>query len=387
MSSRDDRIVVVGAGAAGLSTALHLAEMGFGRVVVLEQRHVAAGSSALSVGMFTRAYLDRLNIEMRVWALNYVDRFVQAGELTLLRNGYLRLARDAAGLAQLEAAARLERDLSVPDAQVLSPAEITAIVPDLRVDELAGALWLPTDGYLDGAALCGVYLEQATQRGVRYVGHARVNSVTRRGSTVQLHTTRGLFEADAVVNAAGAWANQVAALLGSSLPVVPQRHQAAVLQLREPPDYIMPNVMDYVPGGSRPRGVYFRYENARQLVAGVHTNEVEDTGADDPEDFRHGIDGRFQEELGSMILELLPGLDDIGVSSGWAGLYPMSPDGWPILGATDDPSVFVCAGLGGVGINLSPVAGRLVAETIAFGEFRAIDDAAEISARRLFAGV
>lgn len=378
--SVDQRVVVIGAGVAGLSVAAHLTELGCTEVVVLDSVHVGAGSSSLSVGMFTRSYSEQLDIELRAWSHDYLAHLERTEGLPLRRIGFLRLARDEAALARLSEGVRLQRSLGVDDSRILRPDQIRALFPDLLVDDLAGAMFLEEDGYLDGAVLCGVYQQLATRRGARVVGRSQVQSVERTSAGFVVRTGRGSYDADCVVNAAGPWANQVADLLDAPLGLIPQRHDAAVLRCARPPENIVPNVMDYVPG-SAADGVYFRHEGERQLVAGIHSNDVHAGGADEPgQELRPASD--FVDELAELLSVRLGYVDDVSVEATWSGLYPMSPDGLPLLGPTAQPGVYACAGLGGVGINLSPVAGRLVAESIVLGEFRAVSGSDRLRASR-----
>lgn len=378
----DQRVVVIGAGVAGLSCAHQLAAMGCTNVVVLDQSHVAAGSSSLSVGMFTRSYFDPLSIEMRMWSHDYFSFLERTEGLRLRRNGFLRLAHTDEALATLSAGVELQHRMGVRDSQLLDPDQMRGRFQDLLVDDLRGAMYVADDGYLDGAVLCGTYQQLAQRDGVRILSQAKVNAIDVRASSFSVQTGRGHFEADVVVNAAGAWANRIAEMLNAPLGIVPQRHQAVVLRGAHPLPYVMPNVMDYVPGDAR-EGVYFRHESDAQLVAGIHSNDVHEGELEDPDSFARGGDDGFLETLGHLLARRLANVDDLAVESAWSGLYPMSGDGLPILGEMTSDGVYACAGLGGVGINLSPVAGRLVAEAIVLGSPRSLSDPSRVLASRL----
>jgi sarcosine oxidase subunit beta len=382
MSSSDVRVGIIGAGAAGLSCAVQLAALGCTDVVVLDQSHVAAGSSSLSVGMFTRSYFEPLDIDLRIWSHDFIGYLERTEGLALRRNGFLRYAHDGTELDLLHRGVQRQRQHGITDSVMLTPAEIQQRFPDLLAEDLTGAMYLPKDGYLDGAVLCSIYQEVATRHGVRVLGKAQIQGVETIGSTFRLVTTRGDFDVDVVVNAAGAWSNRIADLLDSPVHLTPQRHEAAVLRLIRPLPYLMPNVMDYVPGSALD-GVYFRHEGEHQLVAGVHSNEVHSNLTEDPDSFPCRAGDAFVEQLAGLLETRLVNADDLTVEDTWAGLYPMSSDGMPILGATAQAGVYACTGLGGVGIYLSPIAGRLVAESIVYGEFRAVTDAEPVMARRL----
>jgi len=143
-------VAVIGGGAIGLSTALHLAELGADDVVVLERSHVAAESSGLSVGIIETQYVEPLDIELRVRSMELFRRLERDRGLHVVRNGYLRLVHSADRLPAFEASMELQRELGVADACVLDAAGVQELVPDLRCDDVAGGLWGPSDGYIDG---------------------------------------------------------------------------------------------------------------------------------------------------------------------------------------------------------------------------------------------
>jgi sarcosine oxidase, subunit beta len=361
-------VVVVGAGALGLCTAYHLTEHGVTDVTVLERRHVASASSGLSVGIIETQYLDPLAIEIRVRSMELFDRL----PVEITRNGYLRLARSAADLEAFERSVEVQRELGVRDARVLDREGLRRAVPDLECGDLAGGLFGPSDGYIDGHIYCNVLADLLRERGVTILAPAEL--VAASGEHV-LATTSGTIECDVVVNAAGAWAPRVGELLGAPVRVLPQRHQALVAHLPRELDYLMPSVMDYIPSSGE-LGLYFRHESSSSLIAGLHTEEpLHDIV--DPDDYGRGAEHEFMDEVAQRLAHRLPSLNGARLAGLWAGLYPISPDGLPIVGPHGArPSVIAVAGAGGSGLQSSPALGLIAAEWIVRGELRTIPAAA-----------
>jgi sarcosine oxidase, subunit beta len=365
-------VCVVGAGAVGLASALALARRGAGEVTVLEARHVAAGSSGLSVGIVETQYVRPLDIELRVRSAALFDELERDHGLRVVRNGYLRLARSTEALGAFEQSVRVQRSLGVPDACVLDREEVARLVPDMAVEDVAGGLFGPRDGFLDGHLYCTLLAELAGGLGVRVLGGCELLGAQPRASGGwRLHTGRGELACDWVVDAAGPWAKRVAALLGFDVPLSPQRHQAVVVHLPRELPYEMPSVMDYTPGTGTP-GLYFRHERPGQLIAGLHSEEALEPVAD-PDRYAHGADPEFLEAVAEKLAARLPSLAAARLAHGWAGLYPVSPDGLPQVGPIPGCSGAILAGgAGGSGIQLSPVLGELVADWILLGEPRAV---------------
>lgn len=359
---------MVGAGAIGLSCALELARRDAGEVSVLEARHVAAGSSGLSVGIVETQYVDRLDIELRVRSMLALQQLEREHGLAIVHSGYLRLAHDDPTCEAFERSVEIQRALGVLDARVLDREGLAALIPDMRTEDVRAGLFGPSDGFLDGHLYCGLLADLARAAGVRLRAGVELLGAEEHGGGLRLGTSAGELECDVVVNAAGAWAGRVARLLGHDLDLVPQRQQAAVVQLPRELAYTMPSVMDYTPGSGE-RGLYFRHEAPGRLIAGLHTEEARAAPAD-PDSYLRGADEDFLEELAAKLAWRLPGLEDSALAGGWAGLYPTSAGGRPLVGPAPGTGarVVVAAGAGGSGIQLSPVLGELAADWVLQGE-------------------
>lgn len=337
-------VVVIGAGALGLCTAHHLVQRGATDVTVIDRGPVAGASSGLSVGIIETQYLDPQAIELRVRSMRF---FGSLPGLDIVRNGYVRVAHSDADLVAFQRSAEIQRELGVDDATVLDRAQLGRLVPDMDVDDLAGGLYGPSDGYIDGHLFCSLLAE-----GLDVRANTELHGYERRGERHRLATSNGTFECDVVVNAAGGWAGEVGELLGAPIEILPERHRALVAHLPRELPYLMTSVMDYIPG-SGSLGLYFRHEGPGRLIAGLHTEDVVPDAAD------------FVEQVAERFARRLPGLADARLGDEWSGIYPMSPDGRPIVGPHPACDTIVSvAGAGGSGLQSSPALGALAADWI-----------------------
>ncbi len=358
------RIVVVGAGTLGLTTALSLAERGTS-VTVIEADHAASGSSGRSIGVVGTQHVDRFEIQMRALSVRRMMAWKQHG-LDFRHIGYMRLGRSDKDLALFENSVAMQAEFGLDHARLLSPPEIRKLVPHISTDGIAGALFGPNDGYLDPHLYCGLLVDMIRARGGGVKQRCRLLAAERAKTGYKLRTSAGDIDADGVVLAPGAWASAVAKLFGHELRVIPERHEAVIIKLPEPLPYVMPMVMDYVPG-SGGTGLNFRHERQGELIAETHRSY--DTAGSDPDNYNQLLDDRTKDELAALLLERLPGLPGAGFGRGWAGLYPKSPDGRPLVGpiSADEPMLVAAAGAGGYGIQLSPIIGTLAADWITAG--------------------
>jgi sarcosine oxidase subunit beta len=368
-------VVVIGAGALGLCTAYYLTQKGLSDVTVLERDHPASASSGLSVGIIETQYLDPLAIEIRVVSMRFFAELEQAGVLDVRHNGYLRLGHSDEDLSTFARSVEVQREYGLNDSCVLDPAGLKRIIPHMFCDDLTGGLFGPTDGYIDGHLYCNALVEAVTAGGGRVLSTTALTGVDAgRSHAHLLKTTRGDFECDVVVNAAGAWAGQVGDMLGAPVTILPQRHRALMARLPSALDYVMPSVMDYLPS-SGGYGLYFRDEGPARLIAGLHTEEpIHDLV--DPDDYTRGGDQEYIALVAERLARRLPSLGGVQLGDVWAGLYPISPDGMPKVGPHPGrESVVTVAGAGGSGLQSSPALGLLAAEWIVDGRPRTIPSA------------
>jgi sarcosine oxidase subunit beta len=366
-------LVVVGAGAIGLSTAVAAARMG-AQVVVIERDHVASGSSALSAGVIDTQFVTRAEIELRTKSFAMFEQLERDHGLPIVRNGFIRTARDESELEAFRRVLPVQHELGVTDARVLSADELAEVVQDLVVDGLLGGLYGPSDGYVDGHRLCTTYAEVAESLGVELRVRTALEGLEVRGDVAHVLTSRGPIECDVVINAGGAWATEIGEVLSAPVTVLPQRHQVCIGHLAEPLPYVMPTVMDHVPGRGD-AGLYFRHDGDRELLIGFHSADLLDE-PEDPDRYSRAVDADFYETLAELLVERLPSLVDMGLAHGWAGLYPNSADGRPIVGPHEDrPQVISACGAGGYGIMDSPAMGLLAAEWACHGVATALPDA------------
>ncbi|HEY5288212.1 MAG TPA: FAD-binding oxidoreductase, partial [Solirubrobacteraceae bacterium] len=341
-------------------------------------RHVAAGSSGLSVGIVETQYLERLDIELRVRAMRKFAWLEREHGLRIVRNGYLRLGHDDTSRAAFERSVEIQGELGVRDAEVLDPTEVARLLPEMRTDDLKVGLFGRGDGFIDGHLYCGLLAELAVAAGARLLTATELQGAELlTGGGLRLKTGAGELECDLTVDAAGPWAGKVARQLGCELGLTPQRHQACMVHLPFELSYTMPSVMDYTPGSGE-RGLYFRHEARGRLIAGLHGEEASALSAD-PDSYVRRADEEFLEELAGKLSSRLPGLEASTLSGGWAGLYPVSTTGRALVGPVPGLPVIVAGGAGGSGIQLSPVVGELVSDWVVHGEPRAVPAAVQLA--------
>lgn len=377
----DLRVVVVGAGAAGLSTALQTAERGAGEVTVIDKDYPAGASSGLSAGIFNRQTQNLRELELRSYSVDFLGALERSGKLELVRNGYIRVARTEDHLCEFEKTIDVQRGLGIEDSRVIDVTEMERLVPGLRADDFAGGLYCPSDGLFDGHLLCGAYLDLAEAKGVRLRPRTCLQAIDEASGGLRVETDQGTIECDVIVNAAGAWAPGVAQMMGLRMPVHNERHRICIAHLAEPFEALPPTLNSYVPGSGE-SALYFRPEAVDRLLVGFHSHEVRGATVD-PDDYGRTVGFDYMEAVARELGERLPRLPDLRLEAGWAGLYPISPDGLFQVGPQPgDPRMVSVGGLGGVGLTVSAAVGRIAAEWVTEGSARAFSFAGDLLPER-----
>jgi glycine/D-amino acid oxidase-like deaminating enzyme len=357
------RVAIIGAGVCGLSTAVHLVNLGVTDVVVVDAHHPASGTSGRSVGMVETQVASELDISPRVYGRRFVESLHAEHGLEWVRQGYLRLAHGRADIDAFERSANYQSSLGVTDARVLSSSEIEERWPGLVADDRAGGLFGAGDGYVDGHEFCDLMVRLVRSQGVKVRPSVRVlGATTDADAGWTLETTAGNIDADVVVNAAGPWAAVVGDLLGAAVPLESQQHGAAVINAGDGYAMTMPFVMD-LSDNSPEEGLYFRPEGAT-LIAGIHA-ERPGQNVRPPDAALGRLDAAEIGQIVELLVRRVRGLESAALAGSWSGMYPVSPDLVPLVGRHPHQPNVVCAlGAGGSGIQLSPAMGLIAAASI-----------------------
>ena len=243
-------------------------------------------------------------------------------------------------------------------------------MPALRVDDLAGALWGPSDGYVDAVRYCEVLTGLGRAAGGRVLQGRRATGVRLSGGRVTAVLCDGeAIDCETVVNASGAWARRLGAAFGLDLPVDGYRRQLVQFEPPRPLAAPVPFIIDYVPGVEA-EGLYFRDDTPARIVAGLHWEVHGDwERPEDPDRFRQAVDWEYSARVAEALAARYRGAGEFRVTGGWAGLYPLTPDTRPIVGPTPGvPGLYQALGGGGVGVQISPAVGAMVADLITTGD-------------------
>ncbi len=276
------------------------------------------------------------------------------------QTGFLVLT-PAVDIEGLQANVAMHRRLGI-QTEILSADELKEMWPELEVSDLLAAAYEPESGYADPNLTVTAYAQAVRRQGGEIHQEVRVTGVNLEGGRVTgVDTSEGAFSAPIVINCAGAWGAQVAALAGVEAPVNPCRVQVAFFRRPAGGSEDHPVVADFV------HGVYWRSETGHQTLVGL-IDPSEEKAIVDPDAFNEGVDMSFIGEAGERVVPRFPMMERSESAGGYAALYAITPDWHPVI---DEPSpgsgFFLCTGFSGHGFKLGPAVGRMTA-AMAMGE-------------------
>lgn len=350
--------VIVGAGFAGAATAYSLARRGVTDVLVLEQEsipgfHASGRNAAMLRQCVSEPELTKLALDGAEFIRNLPGDWP---EPVFFKNNGSLLLGSGAGWDKLKCDGETGRQVGIAGIEEWTPEQARRRVPLLSEAEFDGALWCASDGIVDIHALLSGYLKFAASRGAQIRYNAAVKSVRAgNGADIEIDTGDGAIGCKVLINASGAWANAVAAQAGArAMPLRPCRRHLFVSPPLAWVDARWPFVWDVT------HDIYFRPEGAGLLLCACDQTEL--APGDPP------VDDSVKEMLAEKIERYMPGLAEVSISRGWAGLRTLTPDGRFIIGW--DPQVtgfFWVAGLGGHGMTTSFAVGELAAQLLIGG--------------------
>ena len=362
------RIVVIGGGIIGCSTAYHLARDHAAEVILLEQGKITSGSTWHAAGLVgqlrSSASITRV--------LKYsVDLYKGLAAETGLDTGWkmtgcLRLATTPDRWTEYRRLATTARSFGM-DMELISPAEVKRMWPLMDTSDLIGASWLPTDGQANPSDITQSLAKGARMHGARlFEGVTVTGFVMDRGRITHVRTDQGDIACDKVVNCGGMWARELGAMAGIAVPLHPVKHQYIITDR-------IPGLSPDAPTLRDPdRRTYFKEEVGGLVMGGYEPNPQGWVTGDIPPNWEFRLFGddydHFAQHMDQAIARI-PALEHTGVKQMINGAESFTPDGNFILGrANACANMYVGAGFNAFGIASGGGAGWVLAEWVMRGE-------------------
>jgi 4-methylaminobutanoate oxidase (formaldehyde-forming) len=366
------RAVIIGGGVGGTSIAYHLAERGWTDIVLVDRAELTSGSTFHSAGLVGQLRSSVTLTTMMMYGAGLYRRLRDETGVdpSWHEVGSLRLASTRARFEELQRQASWAKTFGLP-LELIGADEARDRFPLMSTDGVLGAVWLPTDGWLDPSGLAMALAAGARRRGVTIRTNTRVVEVgVERGRVagVVVELRDGSHEtiaADVVVNAGGMFAPEIGRLAGVTIPIIPMAHQYLFTEAMEGVHPGLPQLRD--PDNL----VYFREEVGGLCMGGYERNPMPWSLDGVPPDFNGKLlapDWPRFEEIMAGAVRRVPSIADAGVARMINGPEGFTPDNEFILGESEVRGFFVAAGFCAHGIAGAGGIGRQVASWIVDGE-------------------
>ena len=361
-------VVVIGSGGFGAATAYFLARRGGRRVALLDRHEVASQTSPRAAGNAAVLRSTELMSRLASRAVQWLRRFsVDTGQpLDLVQSGSLKVARrpEEAGILEEEGIRGQAWGLGT---RLVSPEEAHRLHPFFQPPGVLAVLHTPGDVYFEPSQVASGYASAASALGVTLLANTTVVGIdVRQGAVQAVETDRGRIETPVVVDAAGAWARQVAAGAGIYVPMVPTRHQLLITEPIEGvrPDLPIVRIMD--------AAVYVRPCWGGFLVGGYETDPMPFDMAQLPTTFSIAdtpLDLGVLLRLVKQVHDQFPALREPSIRVHRGGIPTMTPDGQHLVGPVPGADgFFIASGCNVAGLSIAPAIGEVLAQWIVDGQ-------------------
>jgi sarcosine oxidase, subunit beta len=360
MNNRSDYTydaIIIGAGSIGTPTAFFLAKAGLLVLVVDQLPSVGQASNKHAIGGIRATHSDPAKIALgkrsreifSTWKENHGD------EIEWHTGGYSFVAYEEEHAALLKDLVTYQQDQNLA-INWLNKNELLTIIPNLNPKALLGGTFSPNDGSASPLLAAFAFHKRAVQAGAVFKFNETVLEILREGDRViGIRTNLGEYHSQWVINAAGGWAKALSQKIGLNVPVNPDSHEAAIT---EPVSRLFhPMIVDMRarPGSAN----FYFYQHPTGKIIFCMTPDPPILGT-------HTIASQgFLPKAARRLIEVMPILKNIRVRRVWRGIYPMTPDGSPIIGDVNGLDGYLLAvGMCGQGFMFGPGVGQLLTHII-----------------------
>lgn len=350
-------VILIGAGSVGAPAAFALAEAGIRTLVIDQRPSVGQGSNKAAIGGIRATHSDPAKIRLCLRSIEIFSTWKEryGDDIEWYKGGYLFVAYTQREEKILRDLLAIQKPYGL-NIDWLDRDDLLKVAPDLNRCGLSGGTFSPDDGNASPLLVAHAFYTQAQRRGAQFHFNETVTGILVSGGRVHgVKTDKGEYGAGMVINAAGAWAAPIAQMAGLDVPVKPDSHEAAIT---EPvARFLDPMIVDIRPvaGSSN----YYFYQHYTGQIVFCITPSPSIWGQDTRET------SSFLPMVARRMVDVMPRLANIRVRRTWRGLYPMTPDGFPIVGwAKEMEGYLLAVGMCGQGLMLGPGLGELIARMV-----------------------
>ncbi len=355
-------VIIIGAGSIGVPTALSLAGNNINVLVIDALASPGQGQNKKAIGGIRATHSDKGKIFTCQRSIEIFStwKHIHGDDIGWIQNGYSFPAYKDEDARKLKNLMKLQKSFHL-DIDWLSPEEYLEIVPGINTNNLKGSTYSPKDGSASPLLAINAFYFKSLEYGATYRFREKVQKITIPNKTeIHVITDKDEYVAQKVINAAGNHARDIGRLIGLDFPVEPDSHEGAITEPVQ--RFFGPMIVDLRPSedpATEDSANFYFYQNNEGQVIFCLT----------PKHLIKGTDSEatsvFLPQVAKRMVDLFPKLANLKVRRTWRGQYPMTPDGFPIVGETKEfPNFINAIGMCGQGYMLGPGLGELLTRIV-----------------------
>lgn len=355
-------VIIIGAGSVGVPTALATAKDGLKTLVIESLPSVAQGDNKHAIGGIRATHSQKSKIwicqkSIEIFS-SWMDKY--GDDIWWVEGGYVFLAFTEEQEKLLKETVKIQKKFGLK-IDYVSVEKIKELIPGINDNCLLGGTYSPKDGNVSPLLALHSFFLHSKNMGAKYMFKEKVIDILMdKKKVIGVKTNKDIYKANNVINAAGAFAKEVGQMAGVEVLVEPDSHEAGITEPVE--NFLYPMVVDIRPYNDLKFGNsknYYFYQNKEGKILFCLTPEPRIVGTDRRET------SSFLPQISKRIIDLLPRLRNIKVRRTWRGLYPMTPDGNPIIGTDEEIEGYINAvGMCGQGLMLGPGLGEVLSRLL-----------------------
>ena len=350
-------VIIIGAGSVGVPAAYYLASAGLKVLVVDSEASVGQGSNKKAIGGIRATHSDPVKIRLALRSIGLFSTWqtITGDDIEWTRGGYCFVAYREREENSLKNLLNVQRGFNL-NIEWLDKKQILELVPDFNPVNLIGGTYSPDDGNASPLLAIHSFYVHALKHGAQFQFNEKVTAILQKGGFVKgIRTENSKYFAPIVINAAGAWARQISRLYGEDIPVTPDSHESAIT---EPVAHFLdPLIVDIRPSPGSANYYFYQHATGQIIFCITPAPSIWGENIQETSDFLPMVARR--------IVDLMPRLKNIRVRRTWRGLYPMTPNGSPLIGwSRQTQGILTAAGMCGQGFMLGPAVGELITRMV-----------------------
>lgn len=350
-------VIIIGAGSVGVPAAYAMSREGLKVAVIESLPSAGQGQNKKAIGGIRATHTNPSKILLCQDSIDILSNWEarHGHDIEWFQGGYTFVAYNEAHEQLMKENLVIQKESGL-NINWVDREKIIELVPGISKEGLLGGTYSPEDGNSSPLKTLYAIQKQSLTAGAEYFFKESVTNVELKNGTVKkVITNKSAYEADFVINAAGASAKQIGEMVGLNLPISPDSHESGISEPVQ--KFIDPLVVDLRPGEGT-KNFYF-YQNIEgkfilcltpePIIPGINENET----------------SVFLPQVAQRLIGLIPRTKHLKMRRTWRGLYPMTPDGSPIVGKVTDLEGYINAvGMCGQGFMLGPGLGELLARIV-----------------------